>query len=376
MNITSNSEWTKTIYEQSASSTCWWFTPYDAGWDESHRHGRDLREDAELREIVAMERALEGVPDWARRVAGGAIRWLPPCGHYLFPRSYLEAAAAIGSETPPTFIHGCYTVERSRKERMADYLLCLDAWLSGASANTAAAELDVIGSDQVDWPRVCSGLWDVLGERTETKELLVERILHRQRWWLKSMVWDEDARDQWCRDEFLGDIRCEGDHYGNPDFCDPWSAEHTSPRIAWVEKRLAETCEEWDWFRTAIQESWLCAPKAFRFLERLIWAVGSGRPAAGDVPAFLQCDDTYPNSEETARWWHSFLDALRSWWRDSRDSGEAAQLLEQRTPVKRWLVRLLVRRLEFCEAERLAKLARPQPRTRRGRAPPFAQEEC
>jgi hypothetical protein len=364
-------EWTKSSYESSTSSRCWWFTPYDAGWDDSHRYGRDLRDDGELREIVAMEWGLGPLPEWARDIVEGAIRWLPPCGHYLFPRAYCEAAAAIGSAAPPVFIHGCYTVERGRKERMADYLLCLDAWLAGAGAKAPAAELAASSSAPIDWPSVCSSLWQVLGDRTETKELLVERILHRQRWWLKSMAWDDDTRDRWCRDQYLGDTQCGGDHYGNPSFRDPYFVEQKSPRIEWIESRLKGTCENWEWFRTAIDESWLCAPKAFRFLERMVWAVGAGRPAADEVPSYLQCDDTYPNAEATAAWWRVFLDDLRSWWRRGECSQATADLLGESTPVKTWLVRLLVRRLELCESEELAKLVRPQAGARRGSGPLF-----
>jgi len=31
--MSKGSEWSKETYEQSVSSRCWTFTPYDAGWD-------------------------------------------------------------------------------------------------------------------------------------------------------------------------------------------------------------------------------------------------------------------------------------------------------------------------------------------------------
>ncbi len=46
--------------------------------------------------------------------------------------------------------------------------------------------------------------------------------------------------------------------------------------------------------------------------------------------------------------------------------------LGEPTPVKRWLVRLLVRKLELYEREQLAKLVHAEPGTRRGTAR-FAQ---
>ena len=377
----SASQWTKDAYEHSVSSRCWWFTPYDAGWDESHKYGVDMRSDDELREIVEMERALGDVPDWARRIVEISINFLPPCGHYLFPQAYLETVSAVGSETPPTFIHGCYAVERDRKERMQDHLLCLDAWLAGTDPETAARELASRKHPHPDWSTVCADLWRVLGEPTETKKLLVERTLHRHRWWLKSMVWDDDARDVFCGDQYLGDVRCEADQYGNPDFCDPYLAESMSPRVRYVEARLAEICCDWEWFRTVIEQSWLCAPKAFRFLERLLWCIGKEQRVVAlphdppgsteQVPGFLQCEDTYPNSDDTARWWRAFAAALEAWWRGEDASGEVAADVAERlgepTSVKQWLVRLLVRRLELYEREELAKLVNAAADTKRGR---------
>jgi hypothetical protein len=375
--------WTKDAYEASVTSRCWWFTPYGDGWEASRRHGADLSADEELRDIVAMEHALGRVPDWAEQIVETPINFLPPCGHYLFPLAYLEAVSAIGAQEPPSFIHGCYTVERGRKERMQNYLLCLDAWLAGADPSAAAGELTVKGASQVDWPVVCRDLWQVLGERTETKDLLVERALHRQRWWLKSMVWDDDARDVFCRDEYLGDVHCDGDSCGNPDFCDPYFSEQRSPRVRWVEERLAAICPSWAWFEAAVRDSWLCAPKACRFLERLLWSIGKGRPAVSlpdhpveepeEAPGFLQCEDTYPNVDATAQWWDAFLCALRAWWRGEARTGDVAVDVDKRlgrpTPVKRWLVRLLVRKLELHEREQLAALITPHSGTKRGTRP-------
>ncbi len=115
-------EWSKEAYEASVSSRCWWFTPYDEGWDACPEIARD----DELHGIVATELELGEVPGWARRIVETSIHSVPPCGHYMFPLAFLEAASDIGSETPPEFMHGCFTVERGRKRQMMDYCLCLD----------------------------------------------------------------------------------------------------------------------------------------------------------------------------------------------------------------------------------------------------------
>jgi len=87
-------KWCRETYEQSVSSRCWTFTPYDDGW------GPALSADGELREIVEVERSLGEVPSWARDIAEGAVRLPPFCPHHAFPQPYLEVLDAIGSQPP------------------------------------------------------------------------------------------------------------------------------------------------------------------------------------------------------------------------------------------------------------------------------------
>ena len=359
--MTDAGDWSKDIYESSISSRCWTYTPYDQGWEGCP----ELRTDDVLRQLVAQERSLSGVPAWARAIVERSINFTPFCPHGAFPQPYLEVLDATGRQAPPTFVHGCYTANRQRKERMQDYIFCLDAWLAGATPDQAAAELRRRGNRPgSDWGQVCKSLWDVLGQRSELKELLVRRTLHRQRWWLKSLVWDDDARDVYCRDRFLGDVHCTGNgygHYGNPDYRDPYFAELHVPQVENMENRLSETCPDWPWFRSFIHDSWLCAPKAFRFLERLLWCIGKqercvslpSHPLAdGDtVPPFLECQDTYPNPAEARRWVGSFVAGMRSWL-SGQEPREQIELdlhkrLLGRTPTKSWLVGLYLKKLEF-----------------------------
>ncbi|HIJ64708.1 MAG TPA: hypothetical protein HPP77_02050 [Candidatus Hydrogenedentes bacterium] len=364
-------EWTKETYEASVSSRCWWYTRYGDGGDPAREYGCDIAADTELRQIVEMEHELDGVPEWAQQVVERSINFLPGCGHYLFPQPQLEAVSAIGSETPPDFVHGCYTVERERKRQMMDYVLCLDAWLAGGSPDAVGAELMALGYRQIDWPKVCSDLWKVLGKRTELKELLIERLIHSQRWKIKQMAWEDDLAPAFGRDEYLGDYAASGCEIDGCTYVSrplPNFVEDASPRVQKLEARLAEICPDWEWFRYTIQYGWLCAPKAFRFLERLLWAIGKERRAVhthdnpletGDkVPGFLQCVDTYPNPDEVTGWQRAFVAALRGWWRGERLEGNVANEVNQRlgepTPVKRWLVRLLVHKLELGDTRHVA----------------------
>jgi len=369
----SHVEWSKAAFEASVSSRCWWYTPYDDGWDKCP----SMAEDAELRGIAEMECALGGVPAWARQIVERSIHFACPCGHYLFPQPYLEALDAIGAEAPPTFVHGCFTVDRARKREMMDYVFCLDAWLAGAAAEDAARELNALGCRRLDWATVCSGLWRVLGERTELKELLVERLIHSQRCKIKGSPWDDDLASEFGRDLFLGPIgtvRNPAKIHCYIEQAVPGFDEGASPRVQRLEARLAELCPDWKKMQFHTEYGWLCAPRAFRFLERLIWAIGQERPPRPDdrVPGFLQTDDTHPNQDEAATWWKGFVAVLDAWWQSGQESGpvaeDVARRLREPTPLKRWLVRLFRRKLRFYASyeEGLDRLIHPRPNARRG----------
>ncbi len=304
------------------------------------------------------EYALAPIAPWAKEVVERTINFIPFCPHCCFPTPLLEALDAIGAQRVQETVHGCYTAPPERKERLQDYVLCLDAWLAGVEARELA------GRSPMNWDRVCTALWQVLGERTECKELLVRRIVHRQRWWLKAVIWDGDRRDVYCRDQYLGDVHDGGDgygHYGNPPFCDPYFAELKVPEVKQLEARLAAICPDWAWFRDVIQGSWLCAPKAFRFLERVLWCVGKGRRVVatpgfplsdGDtVPGFLECEDTYRNMADRREWLQAFAAGLRAWLAAAEPASEIAadchRRLGERSPTKQWLVGLLLRKVEL-----------------------------
>ena len=366
--MTDTLPWTKEVWQASVSSRCWWYTPYDAGWDGCREHGADLSADGELRDLVRMELSLGGVPDWAGEIVERHINFLPPCGHCHFPLAFMETVSAIGSEAALPLVHTCYTANRERKGRAQDYLFCLDAWLAGVGPEEAARELGLRKRPGPDWPAVCKGIWDVLGEHTELKELLVERTLHRYRWWVKTLTWDDDARDVFAPDMYLGDLRGSGDWYANPGFLDPYFVEKESPRVKRIEDRIAALTPDGGYFLSFISDTWLCAPKTFRFLEKALWAIGKERRHAPDevVPSFLQCEDTYPNREDSVPWWQEFTDALRNWWQGSPAEGGIADGMDRRlgepTPVKRWLVRLYLHklhRLEMNTDDGLAKLVLP-----------------
>jgi len=345
--------WTKAAWDNSISSRCWDYTPYTDGWDKCP----ELRADGELRQIVLTEQALGSVPDWAQQVAAKSINFVPPCGHYLFPQPQWEVVAAIGSGRVPPLIHSCFVVEGARKRELMDYCLCLDAWLAGASASDPAAELSALGWRKIDWAAACQGLWQTLGTRTELKDLLVERLLLRLRWWVKATVSDDDPATQFGRDQYLGSYTPTGSPsaYSNRDRQFPHFRLDKLPRMQAIANRVAALTPHAKWFRDWMNEWWLCAPKAMRFLERMLWAIGNERPfeTGRTIPDFLLAADTWPAHPQAARWYGQFISALDAWWHDGPMAGDVAREVSTRlgdpTPVKRWLVRLFARKLRRLE---------------------------
>ncbi len=336
--------WTKEAYETSTTSTVWWYTPYDrddpGSWDNVSR-------DAEMREIFAMEQALPKVSAWARAVG---IDYMPPCGHYTFPAPYLQVLDLIGAADQQAVDAAvtirCYTADRARKRTAQDIGLCLDAWLAGAAPEAPAAELNLLGSRKLDWPAACSGLWEMLGERTEKKTLLVERLLYALRHAIKARRWDGDDAAEFGRDAYLGDLRRADGHTSFDVFA--------NPRVQAIHHRLSELHPGYfSLFKVDLGHWWLCAPNAFRLLEYDLWAIGHDRQAGpGDsVPKYLQSEATCPNRQEAADWWPPFLAALDAWWREHPVSGPVTDDVNRRlgesTPVKRWLVRLFLRKLRM-----------------------------
>jgi hypothetical protein len=362
-NTESRFDWSKSTWEASVSSRCWWFTPYDAGWDGCKAYGGDIAGDGELKEIVRMEQHAAPIPAWAQAFVAVSVHLPAPCGHYSFPRPCLEAITAIGSGVLPRHVHGCYTADPGRKERMQDYLLCLDAWLKGAAPACASGELSRNSRAGIDWAGVCRALWDALGEPTTLKRLLVERTCHRYRWWVKTLTWDDDARDRFLRDSYLGDIAGDGDTYGHPKFKDPYTTEWVSPDVKGIEAALLPLDPDWKAKYGGIQDTWLCGPKSFRWLERIVWAIGKEKPLSQDdvVPGFLMCHDTLPDLRQAGTWWRQALVALDAWWKGQSVGGPVAEDINARlgeaSPLKRWLVRLYARRLRMiAESGNLGKL--------------------
>ncbi|MCE5240337.1 hypothetical protein LLH23_17875 [bacterium] len=359
--------WSREAYEGSVTSRCWSCTPADAGWDEGREHGFDVPTSAELRAIFEEEMALGGVPAWAREVVDRMIGQLPMCGHYSFPGPVLDLCRAVREQRCPEFVISHYTASPERKRLLATYIYCLDAWLEGAPPAEAEAELarrDDLGKR---WSEIIAAVYTTLGERTPRRAWLVRRLIHRQRWWLKTLIWPGDGRDQFALDAYLGDVRGDAHEYGcygNPPFGDPYFAEL---RCAEVRELTAQIREAGDGPLLAhIEHSHLCAPKAFRHLEKTILAIGrvAAEGAPDDDRPILQCEDAYPDFGAFRKWYERFMAALASWLDGDED---ALPELGPVTPVGHWLARVLRLKLQlYAEHNPFGRLVGAQPAGRSG----------
>ena len=275
---------------------------------------------------------------------------LAPCGHYTFPRPILQVCEAIGQERCPDLILSCYTADPERKILMSRYIFILDAWAKRAPLEAVRAELPLRGDPDKDWNRISEAIFATLGEPTQQRLLLVRRLIHRLRWWLKTLIWTDDQRNRFGLDTYLGDVRGSGQwgNYGNIGFDDPYFTELELPAVRELAAQIRETIPNGAELLQRIESTWLCAPKTFRYLERLILEIGGvGCTSPPDLTrSILQCEETYPDFAACQTWHASFISSLDAWL-DGDIS--AVPILGKITPAKHWLVGLLRHRLQIYE---------------------------
>jgi hypothetical protein len=199
--------------------------------------------------------------------------------------------------------------------------------------------------------------------------LLIRRLVHRLRWWIKALIWFDDRRDRFLLDVYAGDVR--GDEanfsaYGNPPFGDPWFTERELPEMKELATQIRDIVPDGEILLSNIEETWLCAPKVFRYVERLILdigSIGSAHAPNSDV-GILQCEDTYPDIASCQNWYASFMCSLTGWL---EGHGEALCELGDLTPVKHWLVRILRHKLHvYAKSTRFGNVVGTRPSGRSG----------
>ncbi|MDY7011456.1 MAG: hypothetical protein SVV80_12010, partial [Planctomycetota bacterium] len=179
----------------------------------------------------------------------------------------------------------------------------------------------------------------------------IRRLIHRLRWWVKSLIWPDDKRNRFMLDVYSGDIR--GDEanwgsYGNSPFGDPYFAELQLPEIKALSEQIRQVVPEGKKLLELIESTWLCAPKVFRYVEKLILQIGSlgSKTPAQKGESILQCEDTLPDFASHRQWYASFVTTVKN---RLTDANHEHALFGAITPVKHWLVRLLGLKLKLYE---------------------------
>jgi len=356
--------WNRENFESSITRTCFSSTPYDAGWDGDARwniNGKVLQRDPEMRRLLELELDIRPVPVWVQKVAR-QIQEFPPCG-WCFPQ-YVEAVCKnIGAgDAAAVAPCGCYTVGAHRLQLMANYAVCLDGWLKKVSPETVAAELLQNAFDERDWPLIARKMWDVLGELIPPKVLLVRRLLARLRFWLRAPFGLLKADDNWR----LGYLYTHAmGRYGGWDY---FSFEDHDPDVIELDERIRAEISNANRWLELINSTWPCAPKVFRFLERIIIAIGEMEKGCDTSPdelaakrrreSILQIEGTYLGSDRS----HSFFDtSVRALGKfvlgafpvavpdetnlDTRFGSHLEDLLGDSSAQKVWLAALLLKRI-------------------------------
>lgn len=300
---------------------------------------------AEMRSIYEEEKAMSSIPEWAHDIVTRMME-LPMCGYYGYPDNVVQIIDAVAAKRCPEVVMRCYTVDPGRKVLLSYYVYCLDAWVKDAPLPVAVAELSSRDDLGRNWEEIATAIYRTLAERNEIKKIVVERLIHRLRWWIKTLIWSDDSRDRFLLDVYSGDIQGDEENwgaYGNSPYGDPYFAELRLPHVKEMEERIVADVPDGKSLLDRIHSTWLCAPKMFRYLERLIVEIGSGA-RLDEAPPILQCEDTYADFDANHRHFGDLVERLRAWL-----GGDNEQFpnLGPGSPAQRWLMHLLWHKLVF-----------------------------
>ena len=354
--------WDRIAYEASFTRHCLSWTPFcawDARWGD-----RCLKDDAHMRRLVELEQAASPIPLWAQTVCR-QIDAMPACG-WAVPEHVEAVCCNIGRQDPEaSHPPCCYLVGPERLELMSRVAMLLDGWLKSVAPDEAAAALERGESHARPWREIVRDVWQALGECHPRKTLLVRRLLARLRFWLRAPYGaakaDDNPRMGYLYTPALG--RYPGwDYFGFAE---------SDPEAIELNEQIRQCLDEPQRWIDLISYTWPCAPKAFRFIERLIVAIGRVPDDGPSAPAqlddqlptgLLRIEGTYLDTPTSRRLYNTAIAALTRFVGDAlrtgvKAAGEAdpvwrdrlVRLLGEPSAPATWLAALLLVRLVFFE---------------------------
>ncbi|MBN1917606.1 MAG: hypothetical protein JW889_06825 [Verrucomicrobia bacterium] len=354
--------WDRTTYEASLTSRCFSWTPFcewEARWGD-----RCLKDDLHVRRLVELEQAASPIPLWAQMVCR-QIDAMPPCG-WAIPQHVEAVCTNIGRQDAEACIPPrCYSLGPERLELMARIAVLLDGWVKGLDPDEVAAGLEQLDGHGRPWWCLVHDVWGVLGERQARRVLLARRLLARLRFWLRAPYGPDKADDN-ARLGYMYSVSL-----GKYPGWDYFGFEEHEPEVVDLNERIRRSLDEPQRWIDLITYTWPCAPKAFRFIERLIAAIGrvpaDGPCAPTELPnklptGLLRIDGTYLDTDTSRGVYSTAIAALSDFVGealriDARTSGDVdpawrdrlPRLLGKASPLATWLVALVLVRLVFFE---------------------------
>ncbi|MFX0099886.1 MAG: hypothetical protein ACFFCS_09895 [Candidatus Hodarchaeota archaeon] len=328
-------EFNKENYANSITSTLWEGTPLGGGWNELNSNNPSVKK------IFDLEMSLTDFPSWAKELALRRIGVFPNCGHYLFPRSAEQILEAMRDESSIDFFTSCYTCHPDRKAKLSPVVQILEAWLNHEDESSISEKFSASPVEEIDG-KVVENIYTALGQFTDEKEVLVQRLVNQLNWWIKTLIWEGDPRESFDKKEYpvkKGYEQFNAD-YGNEGFSDPYFPEVHQKENIKLEKKIRKNKNiDSKKMIDYIHSTWLCAPKFFRYLEKIILKIG------GSDIDILPDKLTKINAKEYARRYHEIRDELLKFIEEKGSS----KLVGDHSPVKEWLARMLLLKLELYE---------------------------
>ncbi|MHA2006877.1 MAG: hypothetical protein ACXABO_02670 [Promethearchaeota archaeon] len=331
-------EFTKKNYSRSITSKCWAYTPLDAGWLESVKYGEDLPNNLDVKKIFELEMSIPDIPCWAEELAVSQIANIPMCGHYLFPKNVKEILEGIRDEKTIDFFTSCYTVPPDRKATVEIIVKILEAWLNEEEEKTFSFRLNLNQEENIN-NKVIENIYLALGKLTQEKVVQVKRLRNRLKWWIKTFIWRDYNHKSFTKDIFSTIDKSGNKDYGNKGFSDPYFTELELEENKNLENKILENKNLDSKIITLIHSTWLCAPKFFRYLEKIILKIGHSQI---DVfPDKL----TSINKQEYGEKYYKIINGLLPFVEEKKKN----EWIGDHTAIKEWLVRILLLKLKLYE---------------------------
>ncbi|MHA2399110.1 MAG: hypothetical protein ACXADU_09495 [Promethearchaeota archaeon] len=322
-------KFTKKSYSRSITSKCWAYTPLD---------GEDLPNNLDVKKIFELEMSIPDIPRWAEELAVSKIANIPMCGHYLFPKNVKEILEGIRDEKTIEFFTSCYTVPPDRKASVEIIVKILEAWLNEEEKSTICSRLNLNQEDSIN-NKVIEKIYSNLGNLTKEKAIQVKRLRNRLKWWIKTFIWRGYNREFFTKDDFSKFDKYGKNDYGNKGFNDPYFVELELEENKKLEKKIRENVNLDPKIITLIHSTWLCAPKFFRYLEKIILKIGHNKI------------DVFPdklknvNNKEYAEKYFAIINGLLPFVEEKKKN----EWIGNYTATKEWLVRILLLKLKLYE---------------------------